>query len=155
MAKKTGRVLTGIRARFSIDGVKVGYARRVSLGDSYQFEPIDVLDSIETEEHVVTGYQVDTFTAGMFRIVGETLVSAGYMPRKGKTAEEHLTNVLLSGVLTATLQDTKTGRNIAIVTGVKVASSNFTIDARGAVGEDVTFVATRKIDEAETEQALA
>lgn len=150
-----GRVLTGIRARFSLNGVKVGYARRVSLGDSYQFEPIDVLDNIETEEHVVTGYQVDTFTAGMFRIVGETLVSAGYMPRKGKSAEEHLRNVLLQGELTATIQDTKTGRNIAIVTGVKIASRNYTIDGRGATGEDVTFVATRQKDESETESATA
>ena len=150
-----GRVLTGIRARFSLNGVKVGYARRVSLGDSYQFEPMDVLDNIETEEHVVTGYQVDTFTAGMFRIVGETLVSAGYMPRKGKSAQEHLENVLLQGELTATIQDTKTGKNIAIITGVKIASRNYTIDARGATGEDVTFVATRAKDESETESATA
>ena len=148
-----GRVLTGIRARFSLNGVKVGYARRVSLGDSYQFEPIDVIDNMETEEHVVTGYQVDTFTAGMFRIVGETLVSAGYAPRKGKSAAEHLQNVLLQGELTATIQDTKTRKNIAIVTGVKIASRNYTIDARGATGEDVTFVAIRSKDEAETEQA--
>ncbi len=150
-----GRVLTGIRARLSLNGVKVGYCRRVSLGDSYQFEPIDVLDNMETEEHVVTGYQVDTFTAGMFRLVGETLVSAGYMPKKGKSAEEHLRNVLLSGELTASIQDSKTSKNIAVVTGVKIASRNYTIDSRGATGEDVTFVATRAKDEAETEQTPA
>ncbi len=148
MAEK-GRLLTGARARFSIDGVKVGYARNVQIGENINYEPVQVLDNIETEEHVPVGYEVSTFTASQFRIIGETLKSRGWFPSAGANTEEHLTNILTTGELSATLEDSRTGRIFASVEQVKIASHNFTVDARGIIGEDVTFNAIRLKDESE------
>jgi len=148
MAEK-GRLFTGARARFSIDGVKVGYARNVALSENINYEAIEVLDNIEVEEHVPTGYTVENFTASMFRIVGSTLKSLSWFPKNGANVEEHLENILTSGDLTATIEDTRTGKIFATVEQVKVQSHNWTIDARGVVGEDVNFVAIRVRDESE------
>jgi len=147
MAEK-GRLFTGARARFSINGVKVGYARNVALTESITYEPVAVLDNIEVEEYVPTGYEV-RFTASMFRIIGETLKTLTWFPPVGGNVEEHLENILVSGELTATIEDTKTTRIFATVEQVKIASHNWTIDARGVVGEDVEFVAIRVRDESE------
>lgn len=147
MAEK-GRILTGARARFSIDGVKVGYARNVNITEEVQQEPIEVMDNVEVEEYVPTGYRV-TFTASQFRIVGETLKSRGWFPVAGANTEEHLTNILAAGELSATIEDTKTGSLVATLEQIKIQSHNYTIDARGVVGEDITFNAIRVKDESE------
>jgi hypothetical protein len=144
-----GRLFTGARARFSINGVKVGYARNVAVTEEIQYDPVETLDNIEVEEYVPVAYRV-TFTASQFRIIGETVKSLGYFPNVGTNVEEHLENILISGDLTATVEDTKTGKLFATLEQVKVASHNWTIDARGVVGEDLTFVAIRVKDESET-----
>jgi len=143
-----GRILTGARARFSLNGVKVGYARNVQVGETVDYQPVQTLDNVETEEFAPVGYDV-TFSASHFRIVGETVKSLGWFPKVGGNTEEHLTNILTTGDLTATIEDTKTGKIIATVEQVKVASHNWTCDARGIVGEDMTFVAIRVKDESE------
>lgn len=147
MAEK-GRLFTGARARFSIGGVKVGYARNVAVTEEIQYDPVEVLDNIEIEEYVPVAYRV-TFTASQFRIIGETVKSLGFFPNVGQNVEEHLENILIKGDLTATVEDTKTGKIFATLEQVKVASHNWTIDARGVVGEDLTFVAVRVRDESE------
>jgi len=143
-----GRLFTGARARFSIDGVKVGYARNVAVTEEIQYDPVEVIDNIEVEEYVPVAYRV-TFTASQFRIIGETVKSLGFFPNVGSNVEDHLENILVSGDLTATVEDTKTGKIFATLEQVKVASHNWTIDARGVVGEDLTFVAVRVKDESE------
>lgn len=147
MAEK-GRLFTGARARFSINGKKVGYARNVAVTEEVEYFPAEVLDNIEVEEHVPVAYRV-TFTASQFRIIGETLKSLGYFPGVGANTDEHLTNILTSGDLVGTVEDSKTGKIFATLEQVKVSSHNWTIDARGVVGEDMTFVAIRLKDESE------
>lgn len=141
-----GRVLTGARARFLLNGKKVGYATRVAYSEELEYQPVDVLDNIQSEEHVPVGYRVQ-LSCGTVRIVGETVKSQGYFPSIGATPEEHLNNVLVSGVLTATILDSKTGRPILQVEQVKLSSRSASVDARGMVGEDLTFVAIRARDE--------
>lgn len=148
MAEK-GRLFTGARARFSINGVKVGYATQVTVSEDINYEDIEVMDNIEVEEQVPTAYRV-TMSARFFRIIGETLKSKGWFPKVGANSEEHLTNILTSGDLSATIEDTKTGKLFATVEQVKVAGHNWTVDARGVVGEDATFKAIRVKDESET-----
>ena len=127
MAEK-GRLFTGARARFSIDGIKVGYARGVNVSEAITYEPVTVLDNIEVEEHVPTGYEV-TFTCSMFRIIGTTLKSRGWFPPNGANTEEHLENILITGDLIATVEDTKTGKLFATLEQVKISSHNWTVDA--------------------------
>lgn len=144
-----GRILTGARCRFSVNGKVIGYARNVNISESLQYEPIETLDNLEVEEHVPVGYAV-TMSASMFRLVGSTLKSEGLFPSNGANAEEHLRNVLLqSGIMAATVEDTKTGKVISEVSNVRVTTHNWGIDARGVVGEDVEFVAIRVSDESE------
>jgi hypothetical protein len=144
-----GRLFTGARARFSINGQKVGYATSVNVTEEVSYEEVMCLDNVEVEEYVPTGYRV-TFTARQFRIIGETLKSRGWFPKVGANGEDHLTNILTSGDLVATIEDTKTGKLFATLEQVKVASHNWTIDARGVVGEDMSFNAIRVKDESET-----
>lgn len=147
MAEK-GKLFTGARARFLLNGQKVGYARNVSGTEEIQYEPANVVDNIQVEEHVPVGYTV-SLSCSLFRIVGKTLKSQGWFPSLGANVEEHLSNILTSGALVATIEDNQTGEIIATFEQVKIATRNFTIDARGIVGEDVTFVAIRQKDESE------
>lgn len=144
-----GKIITGARARFSLNGQVIGYARNVSGGENIMYEEVNVLDNIEVEEHVPVGYSA-SLTASMLRIVGDTLKSAGLFPATGKNSEEHLRNVLLlSGNMKATLEDTKTGKIIQEYSSVKITSYNWQLDARGIMGTDIDFVCKRSIDESE------
>lgn len=147
MAEK-GRVFTGARARFLLDGKKVGYCTNVAGSEEIQYDAIEVLDNIQVEEHVPIAYRV-TFTASLVRIIGETIKSLGYFPQHGSSEAEHLQNILLTGELVAVIEDNKTSKPMMTLEQVKVASNNFTINARGIVGQDLTFVAIRMRDESE------
>ena len=109
-------------------------------------EPIKTLDNIQVEEHVPTDYDV-SMTADKVRIVGDTIKSRGWFAQVGQNVEEHLTNILNTGELTATIEDTRTGEVFATLEQVRIQSHNWTIDARGVVGEDIEFVAIRLRDE--------
>lgn len=147
MAEK-GRVFTGARARLLINGVKVGYARNCSGGETISYERIKVLDNIQTQEHVPVDYDV-RFTAGMVRIIGETVKSLGYFPKLGSNSSEHLQNILTNGELTVTIEDSKTGAIFMTLEQAKATSVNWSIDAAGIVASDMEFVAVRLRDESE------
>ena len=143
-----GRIITGARSRLSFKGKIVGYCRNVTLSENIETEPVDVLDNIRTEEHVPIAYRVN-MSASMFRIIGSTLKSEGLFPKSGADSREHLINILTSGELTATVEDTKTGKIYSEVQGVTITSHNWTIDARGIVGEDMEAVGIVIADESE------
>ncbi len=147
-APEKGLVFTGARARFSVQGKKVGWATNVSGSEEIQYDEAEVLDNIQVQEHVPVRYRV-TLSMSQIRIVGKTLKSEGFFPKIGANAEEHLRNILTNGDLVATVEDNETGTLIATYEQVKVASHNWTINATGIVGEDVTFVAIRSKDESE------
>jgi hypothetical protein len=144
----TGNVLTGARARLSLNGVKVGYATGVSIRETITYEPIKVLDSIQVVEHVPTDYDV-SMTADLVRIVGETIKSQGWFPQQGASPSEHLTNILSNGELKATIEDTATGQIVMNVEGVRISERNVQVNARGVVGVNVSMVAIRARDESD------
>ncbi len=145
-----GDVLTGARALFSINGSDVGYARGVTIGETIEFEELVVLNNIEIQEFVPTGYRVN-FSASMFRLIGSTVKSRGWFPPVGQNAAAHLNNILETVNMEAKLEDTKSGRIFALVQQVKVQSHNFTVDARGIIGTEVEFSAIRVKDEFDLE----
>ena len=147
MAEK-GRTFTGARARFSINGTKVGFAVNVAGSEEIQYDPVEVLDNIEVEEFVPVAYRVN-LTASLIRIIGETIKSQGYFPQAGTSPAEHLQNILLQQDMVCTIEDNKTGKTMMTLEQVKISSRNFTVNARGIVGKDVTFVAVRMKDESE------
>jgi len=144
----TGKVLTGCRARFSLNGVKVGYATGVSYRETITWEPIKVLDTIQVSEHVPTDYDV-SMTADMVRLVGEDIKAAGWFANQGATPEAHLTNLLNLGALTATIEDSKTAQIVANVEGVRISENGTQISARGVVGTNVSMVGIRVRSEAD------
>lgn len=148
MPGEKGRVFTGARARFMIDGKKVGFATNVAGSEEIQYDPLELLDNIEVDEFVPVAYRV-TLTASLVRVIGETIKSEGYFPQSGTSPEEHLTNILLQGDMVCVLEDTKTQRKMMTGEQVKMASRNFTVNSRGIVGKDVTMVLTRMKDESE------
>jgi hypothetical protein len=131
-----------------IEGRKVGYATNVSGSEEVQYDPLEVLDNIEVEEFVPVAYRA-TFTASLVRISGETVKSMGWFPKTGNDPEIHLRNILDMGEMVAVIEDTKTGNKIATAEQLKMQSRNFTVNARGMVGKDVTFVTARMRDESE------
>lgn len=145
MAKE---IVSGARARFSLSGVKVAYATGVSVRESVAYEELNVLDNIEVEEHVPTAYSV-SMSADFFRVVNESVKAKGWFPKAGKNPEEHLTNILTQGNLTATIEDVPTGKIIMQVSDVKMTERNMQISARGIVGTNVSFVAKVARDESD------
>jgi hypothetical protein len=83
------------------------------------------------------------------RIVGDSFKSRGQFPKQGADSATFLRNILTTGLLTATLEDSITGKIVANVEGVRVAERNITVTARGIVGENVTMVAIRARDESD------
>lgn len=143
-----GKVFTGARAKFSINGIKVGYASGVTFRETIEYEDVRGLDSIEVLEQVPVGYSV-TLSARRTRLVGESFKAMGLFPATGVSSDEHLRNILLAAEFTATVEDSHTQKLIATISQVKFESVGWSVDSRGVVGEDVTFRAIRAKDESE------
>ena len=147
MAKK-GTLITGARARLSVEGVKIGYATGVTVSEAIQYEEAIVLDNIEVEEHVPVGYNV-SFTTSLLRVVDKTLKSLGIFPSVGGSTSEHLENILVSGVLEATIEDVPTKKIFAMLEQCRIAGHDWSLNPRGILSENVTWVAIRVRDESE------
>ena len=147
----TGIVLTGARARFSLNGVQVGYATGVTVREMIQYEPIKVLDNIQTVEHAPTDYEV-SMTAELVRIIGTTIKSQGWFPKQGTSPEDFLSNVISGGEITAQIEadaNIGTPQIVMHVEGVRISERSVNITARGVVGTNVTMVAIRARDESD------
>ena len=147
----TGNVLTGARARFTIDGVQVGYATGVTIREMIQYEPIKVLDNIQTVEHAPTDYEV-SMTAELVRIIGTTIKSQGWFPKQGTSPEDFMSNLISGGDLTAVIEadaNIGTPQIVMHVEGVRISEQSVNISARGVVGTNVTMVAIRARDESD------
>ena len=113
MAKQ--QILTGARARLSIDNNVVGFATDVTCSEDVTYEPIRVLDSLHTVEFVPTGYDI-SFSASRVRLFGGSIrggTASGALPssldifaKHGSNAQEHLRNILNKGNMSATIVDT-------------------------------------------------
>lgn len=141
-------IATGARARFSLRGIPVGYATNVDVRESITYEPVKVLDNIQVREHVPIDYDV-SMAADMIRIVNETIKSQEWFPKQGKSAAEHLLNMINLGEMVATIEDSITETTICHVEGVKIAEHSIRVTARGIIGENVSMVAKRRRDESD------
>ncbi len=133
-------VFAGARARFKINGNIVGFAGGVSGSESIDYEPVDVLDLLEVREFVAVAYRA-TLSAQIFRVIGSSLKALGIFP----TQE----NILTTGDLTCTVEDTVSGNTMAQFEACKAQEHSFDVSARGIVSENVNFVTIRMRDEFE------
>jgi hypothetical protein len=142
------QVFTGPRCRFTIEGVVVALGRNASANEEYQYEPIDVLDNIESLGHEPVGYRCG-LRASQILLVDQTLESLGYVALKGQSPQDHLRNVLALPSLVAQIEDNQLSIVIARIFGVRLASKDFAVDARGMVMQELSFVATRVVGASE------
>jgi hypothetical protein len=149
---------SGARAIFRIDGVKIAFAANVEGDEETPFEPVDVLDNLEVEEHVPTAYRV-SFSCGIFRTIRGT--AGARAPKEGTfgsvkemglfpKAGQDVLNVLRAGTLTCTIEDRLTGKIVMQLEECKMTSNNFSVTARGIVSTNCRWVAKRMKDESET-----
>lgn len=138
-----GLVLTGARARFSINGVKVMYATSVDYSEDTEQTPIEVLDQLEVAEHVATAYRV-TMSSQHVRVITNPIKN-----RDGIAIFPRLADIIGHPEMTAVLEDSITGAVLATIQRVKPARYRQAVGARGIVLVDVEFVAIRIQDESE------
>ena len=143
-----GLIFSGARARMLIDGVPFGFALIVSGSEEIQWDPLEVLNNLEVQEHVPIAYRV-TLSASKVWVIRETLKSQGFMPKGGSSSVERLRNLLNQSDLTVLIEDSQTGEFFYVYEQVKVATHNWTIQAKAIVNQDVTFVAIRAKDSSE------
>lgn len=144
------RVFTGARAIFKFNDSIVGFASGVSGSEEIAYEPVDTLDHLEVREHAPTGYRV-TFTCQMFRTVavGPSTDEDGPGSIKEQNIFPKFEDILRLQGVDALIQDKISGKILFLLQQVKTASYNFNVSARGIVGQNVTFVAIRAMDESE------
>ena len=133
-----GQVVHGARAYITVDGRPAGYAQGVSAGISYDQVPIDVLDDLETVEHVTTAYRVDSLSAEFVALVKQSLIDAGIRPEQA--------DALNSRTLTLEIKDRPQDQPLMVFEGVKFRSENFSVRKGQVTSRQVSFVALRMRD---------
>ncbi len=143
-----GLIFSGARARMLIDGVPFGFAINVAGSEEIQYDPVEVLDNIEVQEHVPIAYRV-TLSASKVWVINETLKQAGFFPKGGASPTERLRNILNQRDLTVLIEDSQRNEFFYVYEQVRIATHNWQIAARAIVNQDVTFVAVRAKDVSE------
>jgi hypothetical protein len=139
---------TGARCVFSINGKVLAYARSVAVSESIDYQPVECLNDLRIREFCPTAYRV-TLSCEVVRLIGTTLKSMGFFAATAQAASTQLINILNTGDLVATIEDSVTGTVLATINGVKIASHSWSVDARGMVMESVEFVATTLSEESD------
>lgn len=138
-----GLVLTGARARLSLQGVPIMYTLNASYGEQIQLDPVEPLDQFDVAEFVPTAYRC-TFTAQIVRVI-----TASVKLHNGLTIFPTLENILTAAEMTATIEDNVSGRVVANIERVRASRYQISVGARGIVLTDVEFTAIRIRDESE------
>jgi len=143
-------VFSGARARFMIDDRPVGYCAGVSGEEAIDYEPVDTLGFLEVREHVPVAYRA-SLSAAFFRLIGSSLKKYGGKFNNAGNLKIFpiLDDILISGVLKASVEEKLGGKTLATFLGVRAASKTFDVSARGVVSENCSFVAIRQRDESE------
>jgi hypothetical protein len=130
-------VMTGAKAKFTIDGKVIAYASNVSYNENIQYEAINVLDVLNVLEHAEVGYTVD-MQCQSFRVPNQSVKQLGIM--------KSLPQLLTQGVMDSMVTDPD-GNIILLMTGTKIQARQTTVDARGVMTETWSFVGLQAKDE--------
>lgn len=141
-------IITGARARLTLNGVKIGYAAGVNVRESLAHERVPVLDQLERLEDVPLGYEASG-DAQFVRITNQGLGNAGFWPKKGQSSQEFLANVLAQGDTVMQIEDSQTGTVIAELTEVKFTERSMNFQPRAVTMENASFLARWITDESE------
>lgn len=145
----TLNVFTAPRCKLTFNGVAVALAKSVTVQEETRYDPIDVLDSIETLDHEPVAYTC-SMSAGHLVAIGTTLEALALTALKGANPAEHLRNLLALKTLTAQLEDSAGGTVVGRVFGVRIASKNMALSPGQSMARDINCVATRFVEASET-----
>lgn len=143
--------ISGARAIFvlEVNGVRrpVAYASGCNAGEEITYEPVEILGKLAVAEWVPVAYRTN-LSGSVFRTMQQgnntgfgSLKKLGVFPKESEILGVDPFEVILT--------DRVTRQIISKVEGVKTSGYNFSISARGIVGQDVQFVCTGMKDEAE------
>ena len=116
---------------------------------------MEVLNELEVKEWVPVAYRV-TLSASVFRTfeATQTLGSRAGLGsfRVQGMFPKNTDSILSFQEMSAAITDNKIpgGETLLLFEGIQLASYNFSITARGLIGQDVTFVCKRAKDEGST-----
>jgi len=147
------KTFTGARSSFWFGGDQVAYASGCSGSEEIIYEPVDVLDHIETMEHAPVGYRV-SMNASVFRTVAvgaSSKASPGSLKQIGLFPK--FKDILTKEGVDCFVQDSITGKILYMMIETKTSRYDFNITARGLVGQNVAFVGKRMMDESEIGQS--
>ena len=132
-----GLVVHGARAYITLNGDPIGYVQSLTGGEEYQFEPINVLDSLPVTEFVPVAYRIN-LQAQTVMLVGTSYKEQGFFsPVSGVLNAEGLALVVVDSV---------TGDPMITFDGVKGQATTFTITKANVTMTQVTFVAITATD---------
>lgn len=132
------QVSTGCKLELSIGGVVVAYASDVSYNIQHNHQPIELLGETTVNEHAELGITCD-FTATMFRVAKKAAIALGIMPK--------ISTFLTQPELVCTIYDKTKSEVLVTLVGVKCTGRNSSVNARGAMTEQLSFVAKVMFDE--------
>src|SRR5512136_1501543 len=131
-------VLTGGRARFFLNGLRIGWAMGVTVTEDITQEPVNTLDALVPAEHATTGYTVQ-MQCNIYKVPTKDLVAAGLWPRAGRTPDEQKMILYSFPELTAELWDSFLDVPVGKVYRIKPRTRNIQVQARGLVAVNCTF----------------
>lgn len=143
-----GKVFTGARCRFMLDGKQVGHGTGVDHREQIGYQAIRVLGKLEVASQEPTSYDVSLEIATV-TIVGSSMKDLGFFPKAGREEGSRLRAILDQADLTATIEDSITGRVMGVITGVRMAAQSQSIQAGNLVMSRVTCVAVESLEASE------
>lgn len=135
------KVITGAKLELRIANKKVAFANNVQYSKTIEVEPVRGIDSMIVDEHSETVINV-SFSASMFRVFRESVVSLGIMPK--------LSAILQQSELTCNIINKHASggeQTLVKVSGVKCIGISGSVDSRGALVETLNFVGKEMTDE--------
>jgi hypothetical protein len=129
----------GARAKIRIGGNLVGIFNSCSYGLAYDIQPIYTLGRFSPAELVPTGQEAISCSCTGFRIVDKGPHVVAGLP--------FLQDLLNSEDTVITLEDRQTGKNIAVIEGIRAQSYQTAVNARGVQEITVSFIGLRISDE--------
>lgn len=148
---------SGARAIFMVGGKVIAFASGVDGSEEIVYEPVDVLNNLYPKEFVPVQIRT-SLSAAIFRTIGDgqyvgSLKKLGIFPKEksppSATGGPDHEVFELADDNEAIVIDRITRKTVAKFQGVKAASYNFAITARGIVGQNVTFVVISMKDESQ------
>ena len=144
------RVMTAARARFFMNGQRMGHALGVTVTENIQQDPVSVLDNVRPVEFATTAYSA-TLRVQVYKLPNEDIVQAGLWPRQGRDPDEQKSLLLNFQPMTCDLYDSHMQQFVGKVFGVMPTTRTLNFQPRGIIVSDLSFVALGFSDEGSPE----